>query len=215
MEKKNTILLTVIAIATLLVAVVGATFAYFTATVSVDEETADKNITDVTTQTMVSAKMAFGNKVDATNVLPGYKAVRTINITGAGEQGDIPVNAVITVKPTIADAFIVDGKSDVTWKLFKSDVEITCTSNQQTTTGAYSDAATCKAGEADISTLTPVLQGTAENANQEATLPISVEYNTDDNYYLVVEYANNGDQNAQQGQNFQVVLDFAAASIQE
>ena len=32
MEKKNTILLTVIAVATLLVAVVGATFAYFTAT---------------------------------------------------------------------------------------------------------------------------------------------------------------------------------------
>ena len=31
MEKKNTVLLTVIAVATLLVAVVGATFAYFTA----------------------------------------------------------------------------------------------------------------------------------------------------------------------------------------
>ena len=36
MEKKNTILLTVIAVATLLVAVVGATFAYFTATSSTD-----------------------------------------------------------------------------------------------------------------------------------------------------------------------------------
>ena len=32
MEKRNTMLLTVVAIATLLVAVVGATFAYFTAT---------------------------------------------------------------------------------------------------------------------------------------------------------------------------------------
>ena len=32
MEKKNMVLLTVIAVATLLVAVVGATFAYFTAT---------------------------------------------------------------------------------------------------------------------------------------------------------------------------------------
>ena len=38
MEKKNMVLLTVIAIATLLVAVVGATFAYFTATVK-DERT--------------------------------------------------------------------------------------------------------------------------------------------------------------------------------
>lgn len=36
MEKKNTVLLTVIAVATLLVAVVGATFAYFTATANTD-----------------------------------------------------------------------------------------------------------------------------------------------------------------------------------
>ena len=39
MDKKNTMLLTVIAVATLLVAVVGATFAYFTATVTQNEET--------------------------------------------------------------------------------------------------------------------------------------------------------------------------------
>ena len=36
MEKKNMVLLTVIAVATLLVAVVGATFAYFTATITDD-----------------------------------------------------------------------------------------------------------------------------------------------------------------------------------
>ena len=39
MEKKNTVLLTVIAIATLLVAVVGATFAYFSANVTSTEKT--------------------------------------------------------------------------------------------------------------------------------------------------------------------------------
>lgn len=39
MERKNTMLLTVIAIATLLVAVVGATFAYFTATIESDGNT--------------------------------------------------------------------------------------------------------------------------------------------------------------------------------
>lgn len=39
MEKKNTVLLTVIAIATLLVAVVGATFAYFSASVTNTEKT--------------------------------------------------------------------------------------------------------------------------------------------------------------------------------
>lgn len=39
MEKKNTVLLTVIAIATLLVAVVGATFAYFASSATYDEKT--------------------------------------------------------------------------------------------------------------------------------------------------------------------------------
>lgn len=47
MEKKNTVLLTVIAIATLLVAVVGATFAYFSASVT---------STDKTTVTTTTAK---------------------------------------------------------------------------------------------------------------------------------------------------------------
>lgn len=39
MERKNTMLLTIIAVATLLVAVVGATFAYFTATAEISGET--------------------------------------------------------------------------------------------------------------------------------------------------------------------------------
>lgn len=49
-EKKNTMLLTIIAVATLLVAVVGATFAYFTATSSGN---AASNV-DVTTETVSS-----------------------------------------------------------------------------------------------------------------------------------------------------------------
>jgi len=47
MDKKNTMLLTVIAVATLLVAVVGATFAYFTATAQNQGETI--NVTGSTT----------------------------------------------------------------------------------------------------------------------------------------------------------------------
>ena len=39
MDKKNTVLLTVIAVATLLVAVVGATFAYFSARVTENNKT--------------------------------------------------------------------------------------------------------------------------------------------------------------------------------
>lgn len=45
MEKKNTVLLTVIAIATLLVAVVGATFAYFSANIDANEKKVPVTVT--------------------------------------------------------------------------------------------------------------------------------------------------------------------------
>lgn len=64
MEKKNTMLLTVIAVATLLVAVVGATFAYFTATSTGDEAT----VVQVTTESL-SSTTATGSgtiKLDVT-----------------------------------------------------------------------------------------------------------------------------------------------------
>lgn len=56
MERKNTTLLTVIAIATLLVAVVGATFAYFTATASDGTST----MVTVTTQSINSTSATAG-----------------------------------------------------------------------------------------------------------------------------------------------------------
>jgi len=60
MDKKNTMLLTVIAVATLLVAVVGATFAYFTATATDDTKT-----TVVTGTTETVAAIAVTTPVEA------------------------------------------------------------------------------------------------------------------------------------------------------
>ena len=62
MEKKNVVLLTVIALATLLVAVVGATFAFFTATVK-DERTGDGDAgkTNITAGSVASTTVV-GNK---------------------------------------------------------------------------------------------------------------------------------------------------------
>ena len=55
MERKNTMLLTVIAVATLLVAVVGATFAYFTATSKGENSTEIKVTTDSLNSTTSTA----------------------------------------------------------------------------------------------------------------------------------------------------------------
>ena len=52
MDKKNTMLLTVVVVATLLVAVVGATFAYFTATQTSDDKTTTATVTTPTLATV-------------------------------------------------------------------------------------------------------------------------------------------------------------------
>lgn len=59
MEKKNTVLLTVIAVATLLVAVVGATFAYFTATANTDNGTS--GTVNTTTANVAGATLEIGS----------------------------------------------------------------------------------------------------------------------------------------------------------
>lgn len=62
MEKRNTLLLTVIAVATLLVAVVGATFAYFASTV----ETNNTVVVQATTAGANSSFIALGDEISLT-----------------------------------------------------------------------------------------------------------------------------------------------------
>ena len=76
-NKKNTILLTVIAVATLLVAVVGATFAYFTA------QGAQGTTADVTVSTGTAASSEFGT-IDPLNIY----ADATTFAEGAGDVTD-------------------------------------------------------------------------------------------------------------------------------
>lgn len=201
MEKKNTILLTVIAIATLLVAVVGATFAYFTATVTTDKKDGN-NTTNVTAYALASAKMEMGSKVTANGVYPGYKAVKSVAIKGecpAGNASCEDINTVITVTPTIPNEF----GSDVTWKLYKSSTEITCSSNPVTNGGQYYDSGSCTGATEDKE----VLSGDKTTK----TLPVVVSSDTNDTYYLVVDYANtSAPQNDAQGKSFSVAIDFAS-----
>ena len=62
MDKKNTMLLTVIAVATLLVAVVGATFAYFSV-YAVDENMSATNV-DATVETVGTVTLSGGGAID-------------------------------------------------------------------------------------------------------------------------------------------------------
>ena len=91
MEKKNMVLLTVIAVATLLVGVVGATFAYFTAAVTnnfAGTGEGRQGNTSLTSANMAdSASVVIANVASnagsftATNVYPGHKEVALAKVT--------------------------------------------------------------------------------------------------------------------------------------
>lgn len=91
MEKKNSILLTVIAIATLLVAVVGATFAYFTA--SIQDNRTDENgkgQTNISTDKVVSSTTIANvdnaaGKFTVEEIYPGHKEVAALQVKVDGE----------------------------------------------------------------------------------------------------------------------------------
>jgi len=84
MDKKNTMLLTVIAVATLLVAVVGATFAYFTATASNQGETINVtgSTTDVGAPTLSTTNTAMHINLTGTEMAQGAQGAKYYSATG-------------------------------------------------------------------------------------------------------------------------------------
>ncbi len=92
MEKKNMVLLTVIAVATLLVAVVGATFAYFTATIT-DSRGDDPNKGQAAIQAaqtpgsliIEESKEGFGS-FNEKDVYPGHKELIQFKVTSSADN---------------------------------------------------------------------------------------------------------------------------------
>ena len=76
MEKKNVVFLTVLAIATLLTAVVGTTFAYFTATVTGNDAATTTTLSSAT----VGVTYTDGADISSANIIPGWTASKTISV---------------------------------------------------------------------------------------------------------------------------------------
>lgn len=237
MKKSHIIVFSIIAVAAMLIAVVGATYAYFTSQVVTNNK--DKNATEVKTTALASATMDMGSKVTAKDVYPGAKAVKPVNIKGScGNNATTcdPLAAVISVDDTIDESVF---GTDVEWTLYKSDSAFTCrnvvtnSTGEATTEGTtttvtnqYQMVSTCKVGNVtdetsdedfnalpnvDFDTLTKVLS----SKDAVNTADISVTGTTDDNYYLVVSYKDNGNQDAQQGKDFSVAINFTAKSLND
>lgn len=92
MEKKNTLLLTVIAVATLLVAVVGATFAYFGSFTTTVDNKAGVNVTTAAAKTSSFTTTAADLKLNvaASDMLKGSGAAVNVG-TYAGDNSTLTV----------------------------------------------------------------------------------------------------------------------------
>ena len=195
MEKKNVIFLSVIAVATLLTAVIGTTFAYFTANFTVSNNNA---VNSVKNKKLASTNIVIGEAINSTTAYPGFKGAQSLTIQGGGEAGDVSAKAKITVTPSIPSEF----NSDVTWRLIEvgTDVNITCTPavKSEAAEGGvqYHDEPLC--------TGIPTSETVILSSATKSTETIDVAYNTNKKYYLIVEYANNGNQAGQQGKTFSV-----------
>ncbi len=210
MERKNTILLTVIAIATLLVAVVGATFAYFTATIT-DERGADGNNgnTNVTAgkvagATVVGVVDGAAGSFTTTDVYPGHKEVAALSVKVTAENsGASKINIVYDVtNNTFAKDNIKVSVYKTNTKVNTAENYFNCTKETGSVTGATSYFETCTVAETTLGTLvgTSTLLDTGATTNKVIatdTVTGSASGNTV-YYYVVVEYVNQeSDQNAE------------------
>ena len=190
MKKRNIVILVIV----IIIIVIGTTYAFYTANVTTEN---DSNTT-IITKAYANATMTNGTNIDSNEALPGYKAVKDITITGscqnnASECESIEVS--IVVDAVIDEAF----KSDVTWYLIKSDEVISCNDNEDTIEGEklYSETE-CEGINEEVLSRSLI----SGNKTGKKKIDITVGKETNETYYLYVEYKNNGDQNDQQGKEF-------------
>ena len=212
MEKKNMVLLTVIAVATLLVAVVGATFAYFTATITDSRgEGADNGQAAIkaaeTPGSLTIEKNTNGfASFNDTEVYPGHKDLIKLKITSTSESTDTYFNIIYegtntfpqdTIKFTLyeskedlngvetGNAFTCNRQSKeepVSSGTFKLYEE--CNLNETLTAGTKKPLTTTSPSGAQSSSTKTVLNGNH---------PFVIGGDSEDKtlyYYIVVEYVN-------------------------
>ncbi len=232
-----------IAVATLLVAVVGATFAYFTATNSQTDEANAK--VDVATKevggtTFTLSGSEIGNKLDYPGGIAIIKAVATAKKDSADDTNNYDFEYSLNITANVGSM------TGVKWTLyeFEEDPNVVdtdlkdcnlvndTTSETGKTLFYYSTAESDKAGESPCSItglklntklITEKASGTITSdtvSDQSALKNLSIEGVTDNTigkskyYYLVVEYPNSGEeQNSEMGSKGNISLTLVNNSV--
>lgn len=211
MERKNMVLLTVIASATLLVAVVGATFAYFSITVTNTSSAGQTGGTNVSSG-QVAGSVVVANVSDdagsftATNVYPGHKEVADFSVAVTGSQSGVTTNYELSYNVT-ANTF---SSGAIKVSLYEADTEVAdfgpnffeCTQQTGTIENGVSFFETCTKDEKKLTGAT--LVGSVQTlTGGTQTVDFGTRSITGDGtkyYYVVVDFPNDGEatQNTEQ-----------------
>ncbi len=207
MEKKNMVLLTVIAVATLLVAVVGATFAYFTASITNNynghESNGNANIQSGSVgnnRTVVANVDGQAGSFEENDVYPGHKEVAAlqVTVTGNGSQG-------IDIIYTPSENTFPDGNIEISVYKSGGSVDIgeggnyfNCQKQIGTEGNTQTFYETCEKAESTLGTIVGSKHSLTQ-AEKEKTVVLAQDTITDTGsgttqvYYVVVEFVNDDD----------------------
>lgn len=206
MEKKNMVLLTVIAVATLLVAVVGATFAYFTASITNNYngqgQNGNANVqsgTVGTNNTVIANVEGQAGSFDATDIYPGHKEVAALKVTVTGESAQ-PIDIIYTPSEnTFPDDSIIIKvyKSSGSANIGEGTNYFNCQKQTATEGSTQTFFETCNNTESNLGSLLGSAHELTQ-AEKDQTVVLAQDTitgvttpGTTQVYYVVVEFVNN------------------------
>lgn len=210
------VLLTVIAVATLLVAVVGATFAYFTAT---STTSGNDTTTSATTAQLATLSWTAEETGRSPQVYPGFKAFQAYTLA-AGGTGSARYQLKLTAN--VDPAF---KSGDVTYSIYKATSEVTSSlftpgnANVDTTTepGVARYSITGAAFDSEDESLTAVVENQPLTTVSDTVItggPVSsvntISGGTTEYYVLVLHFPNKEVAQTQQNATFSASLKLTA-----
>lgn len=211
------VLLTVIAVATLLVAVVGATFAYFTAT---STTSGNEKTTSATTAQLATLSWTAEETGRSPQVYPGFKAFQAYTLA-AGGTGSARYQ--LTLDATVDPAF---KSGDVTYSIYKATSEVTSSlftpgnANVDTTTEPGVARYSIQNAAFNDTDLTVVVEdkplvtasGTVITSEDGSSVQRvnTITGGTTEYYVLVLHYPNKDSKQDQQGKAFSASLKLTA-----
>lgn len=197
--KNNTVMLTIIGIATLLVAVVGATFAYFSAILTGNETTTTVTINSAS----VVSEFDGGAAITASNIYPkaeawGEKAFTIKTTASTGQNINYAVKLIIDANDDPLQSFTL-GQLKYTLEV---DADNT-TAGNGTTMAAVTDQTNLPV---EVGSSNEIGTGTLTGAGTSTEIKHS--------YKLKIYFPDTGaDQNEQQGRQFKAHLQVVGANI--